>query len=82
MRKRHASKTLSIQQIRVPHTPGFPVKGSWGNELHAAFLNESRTRGTGWRCVQEIRVSHTLFVGDVGKPLRLIQKFQPSRSNH
>ncbi len=30
---------------RVPHTPGFPVKFVGVDELHAAFLNESRTRG-------------------------------------
>jgi hypothetical protein len=33
---------------RVPHTPGFPVKFVGVDELHAAFLNESRTRG---RCL-------------------------------
>ena len=27
------------------------------DELHAAFLNESRTRGTLWDRIQEIRVS-------------------------
>jgi hypothetical protein len=32
-------------QGRVPHTPGFPVKFVGVDELHAAFLNESRTRG-------------------------------------
>jgi REP element-mobilizing transposase RayT len=36
----------------VPHTPGFPVKCSWGKLLHATFLDESRIHGTGWRCVQ------------------------------
>ena len=46
---------------RVPHTPGFPERRGWGNTPHAAFLNESRTRGTGWRCVQEIRVSRSFF---------------------
>src|ERR1700690_981561 len=35
-------------QGRVPHTPGFPVKLAGVDELHAAFLNESRTRG---RCL-------------------------------
>ena len=29
----------------MPHTPGFPVKSVGVDELHAAFLNESRTRG-------------------------------------
>ena len=32
-------------QGRVPHTPGFPVKSVGVDKLHAAFLNESRTRG-------------------------------------
>jgi hypothetical protein len=29
----------------VPHTPGFPVDVSGANGLHAAFREESRTRG-------------------------------------
>jgi hypothetical protein len=33
---------------RVGHTPGFPVKPVGVDELHAAFLDESRTRG---RCL-------------------------------
>src|ERR1700733_9901241 len=37
--------------------PVFPVKLVGFRELHAAFLNESRTRGTLWDRVQEIRVS-------------------------
>jgi hypothetical protein len=45
-----------LPRTRVPHTPGFPVKCSWGKLLHATFLDESRIRGTGWRCVQEIWV--------------------------
>jgi hypothetical protein len=32
----------------VPHTPGFPVNVDGVGKLHAAFLNESRTRG---RCL-------------------------------
>ena len=35
-------------QGRVPHTPGFPVKSVGVDELHAAFLDESRTRGCCW----------------------------------
>src|ERR1700682_5241063 len=35
---------------------GFPVELSGVGELHAAFLNESRTRGCSWRPVQEIRI--------------------------
>ena len=35
---------------------GFPVDLAAVGELHAAFLNESRTRCCGWRPVQEIRI--------------------------
>ena len=59
----------------VPLTPGFPVKGRWVNSLHAAFLNESRTRGTDWRCVQEIRVSRSFFARCGGRPL--VAPFKP-----
>jgi hypothetical protein len=38
---------------RVPHTLGLPVGLLGTDELHAAFLNERRTRGTGRRCVPE-----------------------------
>ena len=34
--------------LRVPHPPGFPVRLGGVNELHAAFLIESRTRCHGW----------------------------------
>jgi hypothetical protein len=40
--------------------PGFPVELVGVGGLHAAFLNESRTRGSVWRHVQEIRVAHLL----------------------
>jgi hypothetical protein len=33
---------------RVPHPPGFPVRFGGSNDLHAAFLEESRTRCHGW----------------------------------
>jgi hypothetical protein len=36
-------------------TPGFPVEFPGVDELHAAFLEESRTRIRWWRLVQEIR---------------------------
>src|SRR5271170_7837687 len=44
---------------RVPHVrlsvhPDFPVEFSGAGEFHAAFLNESRTRGCWWSPVQEI----------------------------
>jgi hypothetical protein len=35
---------------------GFPVDFASVDELHAAFLDESRTRGCGWCPVQEIRI--------------------------
>jgi hypothetical protein len=40
----------------APAYSGFPVELSGVVELHAAFLNESRTRGCWWRPVQEIRI--------------------------
>ena len=42
------SHFLSSTYPRVPHPPGFPVRPGGGNELHAAFLIESRTRRHGW----------------------------------
>jgi hypothetical protein len=33
-------------QGRAAHTPGFPLKFVGVDELHAAFINESRTRGS------------------------------------
>jgi hypothetical protein len=51
-----------------------PLEVGGVGELHAAFLNESRTRGTGWRRVQEIRVSGSLFA-KCGIPLRSIGDF-------
>jgi hypothetical protein len=35
----------SLTKDGCPHTPGFPVKFVGVDELHAAFLDESRTRG-------------------------------------
>ena len=43
-------------QIPRLRSPGFPVELPGVDELHAAFLNESRTRTRRWRPVQEIRV--------------------------
>jgi hypothetical protein len=37
--------SLPATDQRVPHTPGFPVKFGGLDALHAALLNESRTRG-------------------------------------
>jgi len=39
---------VSVTNLRVPHPPGFPVRLVGINELHAAFLAESRTRDHGW----------------------------------
>jgi hypothetical protein len=51
---------------------GFPVELSGVGELHAAFLNESRTRGRWWRPVQEIRIRGTKTMGEA-QPLLLAQ---------
>jgi len=40
----------------APAYSGFPVELAGVGELHAAFLNESRTLGCWWRPVQEIRI--------------------------
>ena len=56
----------------------------WGlmgtSELHAAFLTESRTRGTGWGSVQEIRVSPRSLWGDVGNFTALCRRLLEFRS--
>src|SRR5271163_4069045 len=44
----------------APH-PRIPVKVGGTNELHAAFLNESRTRYPGWRSVRELRGISLVF---------------------
>ena len=53
-------------------SPGFPVELGEMKELHAAFLEESRTREDGWCRVQEIRVApsfHPTYAGaNVGHP--------------
>jgi hypothetical protein len=51
---------------------GFPVELSCVGALHAAFLNESRTRGCWWRPVQEIRIRGTKTGGEA-PPLQLTQ---------
>jgi hypothetical protein len=35
-------------ELQIPQLPGFPVEVGVISELHAAFLNESRTRGRLW----------------------------------
>jgi hypothetical protein len=44
--KRHLAGGAA--NLRVPHPPGFPVRCGGVNELHAAFLVESRTSGHRW----------------------------------
>jgi hypothetical protein len=41
--------------LRKSHEPEFPVRLGEVDELHAAFLTESRTRDSFWSCEQEIR---------------------------
>jgi hypothetical protein len=43
------------RQTSAQPRSGFPVDLAGVGALHAAFLNESRTRGCWWRPVQEIR---------------------------
>jgi hypothetical protein len=43
---------MLVERTADPSTfPRFPVKLGGISELHAAFLNESRIRGHGWRRV-------------------------------
>jgi hypothetical protein len=42
------SSAESATNLRVPHPPGFPIRPSGVNELHAAFLIGSRTHCYGW----------------------------------
>ena len=50
---------------------GFPVELPGVGELHAAFLNESRTRGCWWGLVQEIRIRGTKTMGEAQRSLSL-----------
>jgi hypothetical protein len=64
--KRKGASIHSIEaplfSLVLPGSPGFPVEFLGVDELHAAFLNESRTLGHVRRSVQEIRVVQlTLF---------------------
>jgi hypothetical protein len=42
---------VGFARLFRPTYPGFPVEVDGVVELHAAFLNESRTRGPVWCCV-------------------------------
>jgi hypothetical protein len=35
-----------VEERRVPHTPGFPVRLGGVDELHAAFIKENRMKFT------------------------------------
>jgi hypothetical protein len=48
---------------------GSPVDLAGVGEPHAAFLNESRTRGRWWSPVQEIRIRGTKMMGAALRPL-------------
>ena len=50
---------------------GFPVELSGVGALHAAFLNESRTRGCWWSPVQEIRIRGPKMMGAAQRSLLL-----------
>jgi hypothetical protein len=56
--------------------PGFPVGFCGAGGLHAAFLNESRTREHGGDRVQEIRVAPSFLAqvrfGEPGAPVHLL----------
>jgi hypothetical protein len=61
----------------APAYSGFPVELSGVGELHAAFLNESRTRGCWWGPVQEIRIHGPKKMGAALRSLlSFAQKFR------
>jgi hypothetical protein len=57
--------------------PGFPIDSVGVGELHAAFLNESRTRGRWWRPVAgnpgRPSFSAQVCLGEPGAPVLLLQ---------
>ncbi len=54
--RKAAHADLDGDTYRKSGSPGFPVDLGGAGEIHAAFFTESRTRRSGWRHVQEIRV--------------------------
>jgi len=62
---------------RLPAYSGFPVELSGAGERHAAFLNESRTRGYWWRPVQEIRIRGPKKMGAAPQSLVLNPQSNP-----
>src|ERR1700691_2570796 len=66
----------SYRSVRVDGCPtfasaysGFPVELAGVGALHAAFLNEGRTRGCWWRPVQEIRIRGPKMMGAAQRSL-------------
>src|ERR1700733_4755266 len=59
---------------------GFPVELAGVDEPHAAFLNESRTRGCWWRPVQEIRIRGTKTMSEAQRPLSPYRLADPSHT--
>src|ERR1700722_9618209 len=64
----------------APAYSGFPVELSGVGALHAAFLNESRTRGRWWSPVQEIRIPGPKKMGEAQRSL-LINEGQTLSEN-
>jgi hypothetical protein len=58
---------------------GFPVDLASVGEPHAAFLNESRTRGCWWCPVQEIRIHGPKTMGAALQSLLLYRRTNPSQ---
>jgi hypothetical protein len=75
-----AGSSVALARKIVKRLKGFPVFAvDFGDvgELHAAFLNESRTREHGWDRVQEIRDASSFSAhirsGEPGAPVHLFQ---------
>jgi hypothetical protein len=60
---------------------GFPVEIAGVGALHAAFLNESRTRGCWWCPVQEIRIRGPKKTSAAQRPLSLHRSDPTSTSD-
>jgi hypothetical protein len=68
-----------IQSTFAPAYSGFPVELSGVGALHAAFLNESRTRRCWWSPVQKIRIRGPKMMGAAHRtlpPHRLADSYQ------
>src|ERR1700685_4444824 len=62
------AETFVRLRIRGAPYPGFPVALGGTNEPHAAFRKESRTPGSAWSILQEIRVSERALCARCGIP--------------